>query len=123
MRINRSLITNFDQDIDAGNIVFNYTSKTSNTTITDTTGLNIYLINAFGGSITITLPTAANNGAYFIFKKTDASGNAVVIDPYSTETIDNASTLTLYDQYNYVGIISNGVNWVVVDEFRNEIWT
>ena len=123
MRINRSLITNFDQDLNASNLIFAYESKTSNFTITETNGLITYLVNATAGAITVTLPTAADNGSYFIIKKTDTTANAVTIDGYSTETIDNSNTIALYDQYNYVGIVSNGVNWVVVDEFRNEIWT
>ena len=123
MRINRSLITNFDQDLNASNLIFAYESKTSNFTITETNGLITYLVNATSGAITVTLPTAADNGSYFIIKKTDATGNSVTIDAYSSETIDNSTTIALYDQYNYVGIVSNGVNWVVVDEFRNEIWT
>ena len=123
MRINRSLITNFDQDLNASNLIFAYESKTSNFTITETNGLITYLVNATAGAITVTLPTAANNGSYFIIKKTDATANVVTLDAYSTETIDNSTTLTLNDQYNYVGIVSNGVNWVVVDEFINEIWT
>ena len=123
MRINRSLITNFDQDLNASNLIFAYESKTSNFTITETNGLITYLVNATAGAITVTLPTAADNGSYFIIKKTDSTANAVTIDADSSETIDNSTTLTLNDQYNYVGIVSNGVNWVVVDEFRNEIWT
>ena len=123
MRINRSLITNFDQDLDASNLIFAYESKTANFTITETNGLITYLVNATGGAITVTLPTAAGNQSYFVIKKTDSTANIVTIDPYSSETIDNSSTLPLNDQYNYVGIISNGVNWVVIDEFRNEIWT
>ena len=123
MRINRSLITNFDQDLNASNLIFAYESKTANFTITETNGLITYLVNATAGAITVTLPTAADNGSYFIIKKIDVTANAVTIDAYSTETIDNSTTLTLNDQYNYVGIVSNGVNWVVVDEFRNEIWT
>lgn len=123
MRINRSLITNFDQDLDASNLIFAYESKTANFTITETNGLITYLVNATGGAITVILPTAAGNQSYFVIKKTDSTANIVTIDPYSSETIDNSSTLPLNDQYNYVGIISNGVNWVVIDEFRNEIWT
>lgn len=123
MRINRSLITNFDQSLSANNIAFNYQSYSSNISIVETTGFNTYLINALAGGVTVTLPTAAGNSGYFIIKKTDVSANAVTIDPYGSETIDNASTMTLNDQHNYVGIVSNGINWVVIDEFRNEVWT
>lgn len=123
MRINRSYITNFDQILDASNLAFSSSSATSNTTLTETDGINVKLINATSGAVTVTLPTAVSNAASFIIKKTDSSTNKVTIDGYSTETIDGGSTYVLNDQYNYVEIVSNGTNWVVTNEFNNEVWT
>ncbi len=123
MRINRSYITNFDQILDASNLAFSSSSATSNTTLTETDGINVKLINATSGAVTVTLPTAVSNAACFIIKKTDSSTNKVTIDGYSTETIDGGSTYVLNDQYNYVEIVSNGTNWVVTNEFNNEVWT
>ncbi len=42
---------------------------------------------------------------------------------FKPETIDGDLTYKLYDQYNYVEIVSNGTNWVVTNEFHNEVWT
>ncbi len=123
MRINRSYITNFDQILDASNLAFSSSSATSNTTLTETDGINVKLINATSGAVTVTLPTAVSNAASFIIKKTDSSTNKVTIDAYSTETIDGGTTYVLNDQYNYVEIVSNGTNWVVTNEFNNEVWT
>ena len=123
MRINRSYITNFDQILDANNIAFSSSSASTNTTLTETDGINVKLINATSAATTVTLPTAVGNAACFIIKKTDSSTNAVTIDGYSTETIDGSTTYILNDQYNYVELVSNGTNWVVTNEFRNEIWT
>ena len=123
MRINRSYITNFDQILDASNLAFSSSSATSNTTLTETDGINVKLINATSGAVTVTLPTAVSNAASFIIKKTDSSTNKVTIDVYSTETIDGGTTYVLNDQYNYVEIVSNGTNWVVTNEFNNEVWT
>ena len=123
MRINRSYITNFDQILDASNLAFSSSSATTNTTLTETDGINVTLVNATSGAVTITLPTAVSNAASFIIKKTDSSTNAVTIDGYSTETIDGSTTYILNDQYNYVEIVSNGTNWVVTNEFHNEVWT
>ncbi len=123
MRINRSYITNFDQILDASNLAFSSSSATSNTTLTETDGINVKLINATSGAVTVTLPTAVSNAASFIIKKTDSSTNKVTIDGYSTETIDGGTTYVLNDQYNYVEIVSNGTNWVVTNEFNNEVWT
>ncbi len=123
MRINRSYITNFDQILDASNLAFSSSSATSNTTLTETDGINVKLINATSGAVTVTLPTAVSNAASFIIKKTDSSTNKVTIDAYSTETIDGGTTYGLNDKYNYVEIVSNGTNWVVTNEFNNEVWT
>ena len=123
MRINRSYITNFDQILDANNIAFSSSSASTNTTLTETDGINVKLINATSAATTVTLPTAVGNAACFIIKKTDSSTNAVTIDGYSTETIDGSTTYILNDQYNYVEIVSNGTNWVVTNEFHNEVWT
>jgi len=123
LRINRSYITNFDQILEASNIAFSSSSATTNTTLTETDGINVKLINATSGAVTVTLPTAVSNAASFIIKKTDSSTNKVTIDGYSTETIDGGTTYVLNDQYNYVEIVSNGTNWVVTNEFNNEVWT
>jgi hypothetical protein len=123
LRINRSYITNFDQILDASNLAFSSSSATTNTTLTETDGINVKLINATSGAVTVTLPTAVSNAASFIIKKTDSSTNKVTIDAYSTETIDGGTTYVLNDQYNYVEIVSNGTNWVVTNEFNNEVWT
>jgi len=123
LRINRSYITNFDQILDASNLAFSYNSSSTSTSLTATDGINVQLVNAASGAVTVTLPTAVSNKACFIIKKTDSSANVVTIDGASTETIDGDLTYKLNDQYNYVEIVSNGTNWVVTNEFHNEVWT
>ena len=123
MRINRSYITNFDQILDASNLAFSYNSSSTSTSLTATDGIYVQLVNAASGAVTVTLPTAVSNNACFIIKKTDSSANVVTIDGASTETIDGDLTYKLNDQYNYVEIVSNGTNWVVTNEFHNEVWT
>ena len=123
MRINRSYITNFDQILDASNLAFSYNTNSASASLTAVDGINVQLVNATSGAVTITLPTAVNNNASFIIKKTDSSANVVTIDGASSETIDGDLTYKLNDQYNYVEIVSNGTNWVVTNEFHNEVWT
>ncbi len=123
MRINRSYITNFDQILDASNLAFSYNTNSASATLTAVDGINVQLVNATSGAITITLPTAVGNNASFIVKKTDSSVNIVTIDGATTETIDGDLTYKLYDQFNYVEIVSNGTNWVVTNEYHNEVWT
>jgi len=123
LRINRSYITNFDQILDASNLAFSYNSSSTSQSLTAVDGINVQLVNAASGAITVTLPTAVNNNACFIIKKTDSSTNVVTVDAASSETIDGDLTYKLNDQYNYVEIVSNGTNWVVTNEFHNEVWT
>jgi hypothetical protein len=71
-----------------------------------------------GGSVTFNLPTAVGNtGQIFEFKKT-ATGvtNICTIDGSTTETIDGSLTKVLDLQYQSFEIVSDGANWVVVDE-------
>lgn len=122
MRINRSIVTNFTQPLDTGFLEFGDDLISTNTTLSETIGLNTKLIDATSGNITITLPTAVSNVAAFIIKKVDSSTNTVTIDGNASETIDGDLTLTIYDQYNYIEIISDGTNWKVINEFLNQKW-
>lgn len=90
-----------------------YTSVSANTTL-DTTHY-VVDVDASGGAITITLPTAASvNGREYVIRKLDSSGNAVTIDGYSAETINGAATKVLSAQYATARIMSDGTNWIVL---------
>lgn len=72
------------------------------------------LVDASGGDVTINLPTAVGNTGQSIFvKKQDSSGNDVIIDGNSTETIDGQLTLTINVQYDGYELMSNGTNWYI----------
>lgn len=69
--------------------------------------------NATSNAITVNLPQASvNNGRILAFVKTDASVNAVTIDPSSSETINGVATLALPLQWDRCQIQSNGTNWI-----------
>ena len=78
---------------------FNYsflptTTLSSNTTLTDAHA--IIFADATSAAFTITLPTAVNRtGKRYRIKKTDSSGNYVIIDGNGTETIDGLLTWEL----------------------------
>ncbi len=89
------------------------------TTITSTTTLNethyTILADATSGVITINLPTASGiAGRIYIIKKIDSTTNAVIIDPYGSETIDGATTYSLTSQNQVVRIQSDGTNWRII---------
>jgi hypothetical protein len=72
----------------------------------------LVIVTNAGASYTLTLPACANNtGLGYIFKKTDANTNPIVIDGNGAETIDGAANQTLDAQYETLAIISDGSNW------------
>jgi len=74
----------------------------------------VYLVDASGGAITVTMP-AATSGLEVVVKKVDSSSNAVTIATPNTETIDGASSASLGTQYESSTITSNGTNYFVLD--------
>lgn len=67
------------------------------------------------GNIEFDLPSAASvgNGKGFVFKKTSAS-NSLIIDPNSTETIDDiAISRSISAKDTCIAIYSNGAEWYV----------
>ena len=89
------------------------TTVTANTTLS--TSHFTVLVDASGGSRTITLPPAANcKGRIYVIKKIDSSANAVVIDANASETIDGQLTVSLTTQYQTIRIQSNGTAWYII---------
>jgi hypothetical protein len=89
-------------------------SKTSAYTAASET---VILVDASGGAVTITLPPAASSsGRRYVVKKIDSSANAVTLDGNGSETIDGATTLPLYCQYDFVGVVCDGSNWLVIED-------
>lgn len=86
-------------------------------TITTTTTLNenysVVLCNNTSASIDVNLPPAVDSlGLVFTIKKIGTQN--VVIEPYSTELIDGASSLTITTANDYRRIICNGTSWYVI---------
>ncbi len=77
----------------------------------------LYPCDATGGGFSGTLPSAstAGNGATVFIKKTDASANIVTVTRDGSDTIDGATSVTLDNQYDIIGLASDGVSsWSVV---------
>ena len=88
------------------------TTKTGN--YTATTSDEVILVNASGGSVTITLPTAVGNTNLYTIKKTDSSSNSVIIATTSSQTIDGGTTATMLVQYASISVVSNNANWFII---------
>lgn len=75
-----------------------------------------YFCSASGGAYIVSLPTAVGNlGKEFFFKKIDTSANAITIDGNGAELVGENITIQLAAMNDYVRIVSDGTNWVIVD--------
>lgn len=88
------------------------------TTYTVTVNDHTLLGDATSASFDMDLPAAATcAGQIFVFKKTDASGNTVNIDPNGSEVIEGGGAGTSYNltlQYEAVTIQSDGAKWWII---------
>lgn len=90
------------------------TAVSGNTTVTNASNM-IYLVDATGGAVAITLPAASNTDKNFIVKKIDSSSNAVTITRAGSDTIDGATTNVLSVQYQATSIVADGsTSWYVL---------
>ncbi len=88
-------------------------STTANYTMVDTDRL--IKVNATDGDRTVTLLTAAaREGRAIYVKKMDATANLVTIDAAGSETLDDATTVSLTQKNAVRGYMSDGVNWMLI---------
>lgn len=116
-----------DQDLWGGYLNENFDSLntwTLDTPSVETSGFSVatedhrklFLCDATGGAITVTLPAASAvpAGCGFGFKKTDASANAITLDADGTDTIQGGATYSISRRYALVYILSNGTDtWFI----------
>lgn len=84
-------------------------------TFTADLSAEMYSCDATGVPISAVLPDAPTwTVSPLTFKKTDASANTVTVTPSGTQTIDGASSYPLSMQNQFVTVVSDGSNWLVV---------
>lgn len=86
-----------------------FTTITTNTVLTSTA--NSVLVNAAGGNISVTLPTAIGAGYLCFVKRIDSSANTVTIVPNGSQTIDTQTSISIQYQYTSVTLKSDNANW------------
>lgn len=90
------------------------------TTILTSTSIGahyVVLVNAAGGNVTATLPTAVGvSGRTYIIKRIDSSINTVTIATTGGQTIDGASTVSVLNTPNLQSytVISDNANWWII---------
>jgi hypothetical protein len=89
-------------------------TKAADFTASMTDGTVYYRVNTTSGSVTATLPKAADANNFVYYFKLINGTNALTIDPDGSETIDGAATWSTTTLYAGVTIISNGTNWEIL---------
>jgi uncharacterized protein YejL (UPF0352 family) len=96
-----------------GNIATNLLTKTASYLIGATD--SIVIANAATRGFIVSLPSATNtNGRRYSVKKSDATGNIVMVAPPVGVTIDGATQQTLSSQNQSVDIVNDGQNYWLV---------
>lgn len=74
---------------------------------------DLILCDATSGAFTIDLPSAIKSaGRRLVFKKIDATANAITLDGDASETIDGATTnASLASQYDTITLVCDGTAW------------
>jgi hypothetical protein len=99
-------------------------AKSADYTITDTDGVSTVLVTTGSSTITVTLPTAADNtGRVITVKKVDSGTGKITLDGEGSETIDgytstNIGTYSdsgLTGQYAFMTVQCDGTGWHVID--------
>jgi hypothetical protein len=89
------------------------TTKTASYTAVSTD--EAIMVDASGGPVTITLPSAGGNaGKLYKIKKIDTTGGAVTIDGSGAETIDGSATAVITTPYVSLAVQCDGTEWWIV---------
>ena len=72
------------------------------------------------GSITLTLPTAVNSDGRIISIK-NTNTQDIIVETTASQTIDNNSSLRIVEQYDTLTIVSDGQNWVKLNQINNSL--
>ncbi len=99
------------------------TSKSTGSPYTTLVTDHVLLITTGASAYTINLPTAVGiSGKLYTIKKVDAGVGTVIIDPSAAQTIDGGATFVLSHQYDFVDIVSDGANWLILSTNTNFDW-
>ena len=94
-----------------------YVGKSADYTVLTNDGYRTIGMTTSTTNRTVTLPAAASStNRVLTIKKIDSASGKVIIDGNSSETIDGATTYTLYLQYDSITLQCDGTGWVIIDK-------
>ena len=74
---------------------------------------DVHLVTTGASNLDVYLPSPST-GAVVYVKKVDTGAGNVVINQSGSETIDGATAVSLYAQYESMTFVSNGTNWFII---------
>ncbi len=96
-----------------------YSAKSADYVVLDGDGFRTIGMTTGAANKTITLPTAsANTNRVISFVKLDTAAGALIIDGENSETINDATTVTLPGYLDSIDIICDGTNWKIISDNR-----
>lgn len=100
--------------LNVANQTTNYTVQPTDSTVT---------FDSTSGNLVATLFSAVNNaGKVITIKKVDTSANLVTVTPTGGQTMDSVrTTIVLRRQNDFVTLVSNGTNWVILVKKETEV--
>lgn len=94
------------------------TTVTNGTSPYTTASGELVPVDVSGGNVTIDLPTAVGLDGETIYVKLVTTAtpttNQCTVDPNGAETIDDAATFVLDTDYEWIGLASDGANWLQI---------
>jgi hypothetical protein len=89
-----------------------------NTTITSVAtagGATVILVDASANDVIVNFPEAAESTNYtYVIKKIDTSSNAVYLNPYGSDKIEDESVIEITVPDTSITIHCNGTGWVII---------
>jgi hypothetical protein len=101
-----------DDSVQTRAYVESYKNVTSSTSILITD--DVIFVDTTSGNITITMPTAVNNGGKKIVIKRKNGNNNLIISTISSQTIDGSLTVSIPYIYQALTLVSDNTNWYII---------
>ncbi len=79
---------------------------------------DVILADATLGTVNLNLPSASivGEGKQITVKRVNTGANFVEVNPFGSETIDGLTQLRLTQAYDYITVVSDGINWLLSSE-------
>lgn len=88
-------------------------SISSDYTILDNDGYELFLVDVSSKDVTLTIPTLADNLERKISAKIVTGGGSLIVDGEGSETLDDYTSLALREAGNYIELVGTSGKWAI----------